>query len=310
MYDDELEFDSEEFDRLIFDWEDVAELRSRFDQQIRLSDDSILEGFLIVKKGRVTILSDGVPYDFPLSDLLSITSSGETRKNLWDGRVNLGINFLKGNIGQEDYTGTLKLERRTPETRFNSTVFFNYSEVSEKDDSEDIVKADSIRVSSYFDWFYTANIFIRIVDYEYFRDSLQNINSRNTVGAAFGYHVINHKRILWDVTAGPSYQQTSFANTLSSEKEDSAVISLGTLFEYEVSSKIDYVVDYQLQFVSDELGKRIHTLKTGFSFDFKYDIDLDFNLYIDRIARPFVDANADIPEENDYRLVVALAYDF
>jgi putative salt-induced outer membrane protein YdiY len=310
MYDDELEFDSEEFDRIIFDWEDVAELRSRFDQRIRLSDGSILKGFLIVKGARVTILSDGKPYDFPLSDLLSITSSGEMRRNLWDSRISLGMNFLAGNIGQKDLNSTIKVERRTPETRFNTSLLINYSEVSDKEDKTRVVKADSQRVNSYLDWFYTADIFIRLIDYEYFSDSLQNINSRNTIGAAFGYHIIDNKRIVWDITAGPSYQKTSFDNTVSNESEDSAVISLGTLVEYEISSRIDYVIGYQVQFVNDTLGKRIHNLKTGFSFDLKHNFDLDFNLYIDRIASPFIDANGEIPEPNDYRLVVGFAYSF
>ena len=38
MYDDELEFESEEFDTIFFDWQDVKELRSRFDQQIRFRE--------------------------------------------------------------------------------------------------------------------------------------------------------------------------------------------------------------------------------------------------------------------------------
>ena len=83
MYDDELEFDSDEFGIKTFDWDDVAELRSRFDQQIRFADGRVEQGFLIVKDGHLILLSQGREQHYPLSELLSITSSGENRKDIW-----------------------------------------------------------------------------------------------------------------------------------------------------------------------------------------------------------------------------------
>ena len=48
MYDDELEFDSDQLGKQIFDWEDVEELRSRYDQQIRFANGKVKRGFLII----------------------------------------------------------------------------------------------------------------------------------------------------------------------------------------------------------------------------------------------------------------------
>ena len=284
MYDDELEFDSDEFNLLTFDWDDVAELRSRFDQSIRLTSGKVIEGFLIVKEGKVTILSNGQAHEFPLSELLTITSSSESRKNLWDGHVKLGANFLKGNVGQQDFTVSSVFQRRTALSRFRTDLTYNYSLLENKGEGEDLVNANSLRITSYFDWFYSPKIFFRLFDAEHFSDELQNIKSRNTIGLAFGYHLFNHKRILWDVTIGPSYQETIYHETSENDHESSGVLSFNTLLEYEVSSRLDFVLDYQIQFVNEESGKRLHNLKAGFDIDFDNDVDIDVSFYIDRVS--------------------------
>ncbi len=310
MYDDELEFDSEEFDLQIFDWEDVAELRSRFDQSIRLTNGKVIEGFLIVNNSKVTILSNGQAHEFPLSELLTITSSSENRRSLWDGHVKLGANFLKGNVGQIDYTMSAVIQKRTPESRFRTDLIYNYSELANKGEGDNLVSANSLRLTSYYDWFYSAKVFFRLLDGEHFSDELQNIKSRNTLGLAFGYHLVNHKRILWDVTLGPSYQQTIYLDTQVEDHDDSAVLSFNTLLEYEVSSRVDFVFDYQIQFVSEKSGERLHNLKTGFDIDFDNDIDVGISLFIDRVANPQPTASSGTPEENDYRLVLNFGYNF
>ena len=85
---------------------------------------------------------------------------------------------------------------------------------------------------------------------------------------------------------GPSYQETSYYNTSQDSNQKSGVIALGTLFDYSISSRLDYLLDYQLQFVEENSGKRNSHLKTGFEFDFRNDFELDFSFYWDRVAHP------------------------
>lgn len=310
LYDDELDFDSDQFDLQTFDWDDVAELRSRFDKSIRLTSGQVIQGFLIVKDSKVTILSDGQATEFPLSELLTITSSSENGRNLWDGNIKLGANFLKGNTNQTDYSITALIQRRTPQSRYRADLLYNYSKVKHKTDNVESINANSRRLSSYFDWFYNADIFFRLLDAENFSDELQNIKTRNTLGLAFGYHIIDNKRVQWDLTIGPSYQRTVFLETTDKEYEQSSVLAFNTLLEYEISSKVDFVLDYQLQFVNEKSGDRLHNLKTGFDIDLAHDIDIDITFYIDRVANPLPTPSTGTPEENDYRLVFSVGYSF
>jgi len=308
MYEDELEFESEEFNTIIFDWRDVTELRSRFDQQIRFANGEVKEGFLIVQDGHLILISGGSEQHYPLSELLSITSSSDDRKELWDGKISLGIDVNTGNVNQLDYLASARIERRTPFTRFRSDLTYTYSKSTVSDEGK--VITDTGRLTSYLDWFYSSKIFFRVFDYEYFTDLQQNIDVRNTIGLSVGYHIVKNKRIQWDVTIGPSYQQTVYRNSTQENDQKSGVVAFGTLLDYSISSRIDYLFDYQLQFVEENSGKRNSHLKTGFEFEFNNDFELDFSLYFDRVAEPVAPAGTTPPKSNDYRLVLSLGYSF
>ncbi|WP_245942606.1 DUF481 domain-containing protein [Candidatus Colwellia aromaticivorans] len=308
MYDDELEFDSDEFGVRFFDWEDISELRSRFDQQIRLADGQIVQGFLIVKEGHLTLISGGTEQHFPLADLLSITSAADTRKELWDAKVSVGVDLNKGNSNQLDYLVTAQAQRRTPFTRLRADFTFNYSEASNDDVTN--VSVNTRRFNTYLDWFFNAEIFFRVLEYENYSDLQQNIKVRHSVGTSLGYHIVNTKRIEWDFTVGPSYQSTLYHSAAANESDDSAALSFSTLFEYQISSKIDYILDYQMQFVSEESGARNHHFKSGFELEFIKDLDIDLLFYFDRIAKPVAVIVQEAPESNDYRLVLSVGYRF
>ncbi len=63
MYDEKLEFESDEFGIVTLDWGDVSELRSRFDQQICFDNGDVKQGFLIVKEEPLVLI---IPFAFKL----------------------------------------------------------------------------------------------------------------------------------------------------------------------------------------------------------------------------------------------------
>lgn len=308
MYDDELEFESDQFGKQIFDWENVEELRSRYDQQIRFANGLIKRGFLIVSNNHVILISGGKEEHYPLTDLLSISPSTEKRKNLWNGKVSLGIDINRGNTKQLDYSASIKLERSTPYTRLKADYIFNYSESIELETQQ--VRRNNSRFSASIDWFYNKYVFFRVLDYEYLADLQQNINSRNTLGLSIGYHLFDNKRLGWDLTLGPSYQITNYSIITDLVDQRSAVIAFGSALEYQISSKINFIVDYQLQFVEKKSGKRNSFFKTIVEFDLNDKFDIDFGFYLDRIASPVQLAEAAPIKSNDYKLMISLGYDY
>lgn len=312
MYDEELEFESEELDLQTIDWDDVDELRSKDKLSIRMVDGTIAEGYLVIKEGKLSLANDGIGKDFVLKDLLSIASSSKKEIDLWGGYLNLGANFRRGNTIQFDYTIAAGIQRRSSSSRYKADYTVNYSRFEDQKTGEESVSADSTRLTSTYDWFFSQKIFLRAMDFEYFSDEFLNVDYRVSYSVAAGYHLIDSSRTSWDVNVGPSYQITQFKNVAADEDniETSPGITIGTDFSYEITSDIDFDISYQVQFVNEASGDYLQHFETSLEVELANDFDLDLTLYIDRTENPHPDDNGEIPEQNDYRFVVSLGYDF
>ena len=312
MYDEKLDFDSDKLNTQTFDLDDVAELRSKKWQSIRMYDGTVAEGYLVIKDGLLTLVKFGVRTDYEYSNLLSIAPSGKNRRDLWAGYVNLGINLRKGNTNQVDYNFSAGIRRRTASSRFKVDYIANYSEYEDGDTDEPIVTADSRRLTAYFDWFFSRKVYFRVIDFEYTSDEFLNIHYRTFYGVAIGYHLVDSKRITWDVNLGPSYQISKYLSVVDEENnsEGSFGLTLGTDFTFELTSDIDYDASYSLQLVDEASGGNIHHFQTGIKIDITNDFDLDLTFYADRTENPPPDSEGNVPEKTDLRLVVGLTYDF
>jgi hypothetical protein len=312
MYDEKLEFDSDELDMQTIDLEDIAELRSKEWQSIRMFDGTIDEGYLVIKDGKLSLVKNGVTTHYEFSNLLSIASSGKNERDLWDGYVNLGINLREGNTVQFDYTFSAGIQRRSSSSRFKTDYTADYSRYEDKETEQTTVTADSERLTSSYDWFFNPKIYFRAADFEYMADDFLNLDYRIHYGIALGYHIVDTSRTSWDVNLGPSYQKSKFLDVKDgeSDSEDSLGLTLGTDFTFEISSDIDYDASYNVQVIDEASGGNIHHFQTGLEIDLTNDFDLDLTFYADRTENPKEDSEGQVPEKNDFRLVVGLGYDF
>jgi len=312
MYDDELEFDSDNLDMQTIDWDDVAELRSKDILSIRMVNGTIAEGYLVVKDGKLRLVNSGVSQDFKLSQLLSIASSANNERDLWDGYINLGVNLRRGNTVQFDYTFTTGIQRRSSSGRFKTDYTANYSKYEDQDTNEQTITADSQRLTSTYDWFFSQKIFLRVMDFEYFSDEFINVDSRISYGIGVGYHIIDNSKTTLDINVGPSYQTTKFVEVLIGEDDSASSPSLvlGTDFTYEVTGDIDFDVSYQVKIVNEDSGEYLQHFQTGLEIDLGSDLDFDVTFYMDRTTKPKAGSAGKVPEKNDYRLVFSLGYKF
>ena len=312
MYDETLEFDSDELDMQTIDLADIAELRSKEWLSIRMFDGTIAEGYLVLKDGQLSLVKEGVTTHYAVSNLLSIASSGKNEIDLWDGYVNLGINLRDGNTVQVDYTFSAGIQRRSSSSRFKVDYTADYSRYEDQETEEVKVTADSQRLKASYDWFFNPKVYFRVADFEYSADEFLNLDYRIHYGVALGYHVVDTSRITWDVNAGPSYQKSKFLDVQAgaSDSEKSIGLTLGTDFTYQLSRDIDFDSSYSVQMVDEASGGKIQYLQTGLAIDLTNDFELDLTFYAERTNNPKQDSEGNIPEKNDYRLVVSFGYDF
>ena len=68
-------------------------------------------------------------------------------------------------------------------------------------------------------------------------------------------------------------------------------------------------LEYNFQIVDKEAGRYTHHFITTLSNDLIGDIDLDFSFVWDRIQDPQADSEGNVPDQDDYQLIVAFSYD-
>lgn len=315
MYDFTLEFDSDEMDLQEFDFDDVAQLRTRAMKSIFLEgedgprDTSILRGVLVIKGDQVTLIRSEHEVSIPRDRVISIAGGKQRERDYWSGMASIGFNTRGGNTETIDATVMANLKRRTARTRFNADYLANYSEASQID------TADNQRLSAYFDWFFTGRFYWKTIEAEYYRDPFSNIGGQYSGSTGFGFDFIRTARTEWTINAGLGYQTLRYESVQAGDPDssDSPFFTAGTKFDYELTGDIDILYDYSMRRLNTANGLYTHHMLATISFDIIGDLDLDVSIIWDHIAEPTPIDDAGVitvPEQDDYQLIVSLAYDF
>ncbi len=319
IYNDQVEFDSDKLDATTFDMEDVKQIRGHGIKGVHLQDsdpagNSQLEapepftvyGELLIIEDKVIVTSDGVRQEYDRSDLIDIVSGKGRERQYWSAKISIGLNYTRGNTDEDDLSTSIDIRRRTSATRFVLDYLVNYSRTSGVD------TVDNNRLNAYFDVFKTRKYFWRPVFGEYFRDPFQNIDGRYTAGTGMGYHIINTAKTEWDATAGVAYQGTQFASVQAGQDLNisTPVLSISSLFETDLTKKIDFSFKYSFNIGNEESGGYTHHLITTLETELTSWLDFDISFVWDRVKNPTASADGTVPEPDDYRLTFSLGVDY
>ena len=319
LYNDSLEFDSDELDLLKFDWEDVHQVICHQSQTVRIEDpesrnsnvlDVYGEAETIV--GNLRIVGDKVFVDtgektmeFDRSNLVSIASGTESELDYWSAKITLSLDVMQGNVDQLNYSTYVDAKRRTALSRFYIDYRGIYSTTS------GVVTGNSQRAGSYYDIFSTRRFFWRPVMADYFRDTFANIEHRGSIGAGLGYTIIDTPKTEWLVSPGIAYQGTRYVSV--EPGEDGTVSTpafiFSTEYDTEITKQTDFILKYQFSVVNEKSGTYSHNASAAFEIELTGMLDLDLSLVWDRIQDPQADSDGDVPEQDDLYFFCGLSFD-
>jgi hypothetical protein len=315
IYDNRLAFDSDHFDNLVIDLEDIEAIHGRgiFVITSRVAgpfpgtfEPEPIRGFFQLRGALVQVESGVSTREFTREDLVSVIPLAERERDRWRGDVKIGLNVREGNTDIWEYSVGTMLQRRTPVSRWT----FDYAGYKNETDGSRI--EDSHRVSFSADRFTGRRLYWRPVSAQYFRDKLQNIEHQATVDSGLGLHLIDTPRTQWDLQAGVggNYLENVSVEVGEQNGEWSPVGTLGMDLEIELTSWLDYELSIDMWFLEEGAGKYQHHVVTLLSTDLFGDLDLDISLEWNRTEVPQAAEDGTIPEQDDYRLQVGLSYEF
>jgi len=306
IYQKKVEFDSDKLDLQEFDFKDVKLIRCHRLQSVRFDGDIEVVGMLKVIDDKVIITVGQEEKEFERHQVVAIAPGTSKERDLWSGKVTLGLNIRQGNSDLVEYSSLANIKRRTSRSRF----ILDY--IGSINRTEGIETANSQRVNGQYDVFKTRKYFWRPVFGEYFRDPFQNIAHRITLGTGLGYHLINTSKTKWDVTAGAAFQYSQSESVEAGQASDNRTPALvaGTTYETEITEKIDFNGSYSFQIVDEEAGTFTHHAVATLETELTKILDFDITFIWDRIRNPRPESDGTVPKQDDFRLLFGLGIDF
>ena len=306
LFNDYVEFDSDILDDLSIELEDVAQIISPRRLGVRLQGAGLVTGQVLVDEHDVVVTRNGIETVYARDQLVSLTISAEREIDRWSGDLSLGTNVRKGNTDLVEYNTIMGFERRTALSRAFVDYIGNFNE------TEDVQVSNNHRVNVVYDRFSDYRFFWRPFNGQYFRDPFQNIAHQATLETGIGYELIDSSRTEWDIYAGVGVNIVERVSVEADQEKNSRSpsASLGTDFDTELTSWMDFLISFQMTFVDEASGDYQHHLLTTLSTELIGNLDFDVSLVWDRVQRPPPNSAGETPEQDDFRLSIGLGWDF
>lgn len=306
MFDDDLEFDSEEMDLYTFDFDDIKQIKSFHIVSVNIEGLASFSGILRLKDNNLTIINGDSTYKFKRSQIVSFAKSGKLERDYWAGKLTASMDISSGNKNQLDASIQGYLKRRTN----NSRLSFDYlGRVSTLEETK--IENDH-RLNIKFDRYLTKDFFWTPLNAEYYSNKFQNINNQYTIGFGVGYTIFDKKKFEWDISAGPAFLKTYYEEVQvgSSTDESSFSFQLSTLIDYELSSAIDLKYNYQITVTEKDSGLYKHYMVFTMENEITDWLDFDITAIWDYTKYPEKDAAGVEPLSSDYQLLFGLGVEF
>jgi hypothetical protein len=311
MYNYELEFDSDELDLLKLDWNDVTQIRTASPQSLYIERRGNRErpfavvGIISMIDDTVMVTANGDTQTYRRNDIISISEGSEKEIDLWSGQLSLGANIRSGNTDLVDMNIIADAKRRTAGSRYALNYVANFSR------SQNLDTSNNHRVTTYYDVFTSSRFFWRTIAAEYYRDKFKNIAGQLSLGTAFGYDIMRTSKTEWSVLGGVGALYKRYVSVVEGEdiKNTSPLLVFGTRLDTDITRRIDYLLDFNVQLVEENSGKYIHHMISTISTDLSNNLDLDISLIWDRIQKPQPKDDGTIPDRDDFQLIVGISYE-
>ncbi len=305
LYEDELLFDSVEIGARTFDWKDVRQVRTARTLTVGLKGGEVVVGKLVVVGDEVRVIGDG-QRELQRDQILSITPGGSNLLSPFGGKVSAGLTLRQGNVDQVDVNVSAEIEHRRVRDRIELDYLANYYR------SEGIETSNDQRIQSHWRHFVTDRFFVIPIAIEWYRDPIQNLDSRSTAGAALGYQIFDTRRTDWEVSTGLAYQETEWVSVEAGEdaSQSAAAFVGSTTFEQEWTKGIDFKFKYTFYLTQEDAGRYIHHALVSLETEWTDTLDFDVTLYWDRTQLPQAEPDGTVPEQDDLRLVIGLGIEF
>jgi putative salt-induced outer membrane protein YdiY len=305
LYDEKMAFDSDDLGDLKIKWTDISRINSRQLFTVRTIDGKIITGTIALEDG-ILVVSNNRQHKIPQDDLMTLIAGLESGANIWKGKVTFGANLSSGNTNKLEYNTNAELSRHTTASRIKTSYTAIIGETN------NVQTDENHRFLATYDVYSDKDLFFRPLDFSFYRDPLQNINSRINVGMGIGYQFIDDGDQALEMNLGPSFLYTKYeyADAQLNSSDESLAVSLTVDYEREIHDQIDFELSYKITATESETGGYLQNAKLNFDIELTDVLDFDISFFWDRVNNPQLDIDGILLEKNDFRIAFGLGVSF
>ena len=306
MYNDEIEFDSDEVGLYTFKLKDVAKIKSAHIIDVNIEKVAIIPGLLRLDGDELHIIQGEDTYTFARNQIVSFSPSAERERYLWSGKITVSVDFREGNKNSLDFNTKANLKRRTAKTRFLLDYIGRFSQKNKQDTANDH------RINGRFDMYQTRHYYLSPAVGEYYKDEFQNILYQVSYGVGAGYTVIDTAKTKWEVSIGPGWLWIQYSSVKEGVRDriSSPALEASTRLEYELSKITDLKYQYKLTLTKKEAGLFKHHMVLTMENEIIKNFDFDISAIWDRVDHPVAAHDGTIPLRDDYQLLFGIGIEF
>ena len=300
MYDDKLEFDSDEIGLYTFDFKDITQIKSFNIISVNIEDVASFSGIIRYKNRDITIIQGDKEFKFPYDQIVSLAKDGKNERHFWSGKITISLDRRLGNKDKFDYSAKINLKRRTDHTRLNLDYLGRVTI------TEDVETANDHRLNQQFDYYLSRRFFWTPVFSEFYQDKFQNIDKQYTIGVGIGYTLLDTQRVELDVSCGPAGMYTEYVNVRDGDTQNpiSPAFEVSTKLDLELNSMTDFVYSYKLTYTDAAAGRYKHHMVAAFENELTGWLDFDVTGVWDFILNPEERADGTVPFSNDFQILL------
>lgn len=310
MYDESVEFDSDNLGLLSIDWSDIKQVYFAQPMSVRLDNRTERRGDMRVGDGQLYFTpkdepAGDMPETAPQTEVVSITPRAKSEWDRWELKANIAADYQSGNTDETSYTASASTVRRTISTRFKLSYLGNYTL------TDQVETTNNHRVNSSFDYFFDDRLFVRPFDGEYYHDPISNIEMQVTVGGGLGYKVIDTSSVDWEVQGGPAYQYIEYVTVQAGQgiAEHSPAFNFTSDLDYDITDDLEFNLNYQAILTKESSGLLTQNLVAKLSYELNSIFDVFTMLQFTRVEKPQARSDGTIPKKDDAILSLGLGVD-
>jgi putative salt-induced outer membrane protein YdiY len=303
--DDEMEFDSDKFDKVTLKMKDVVETHSSRVDTFVFTNQRVFVGVGRITKDKVIIQSESGLVTLPRTQFISLAVGDRNELNLWSGNVNAGVSASSGNTDQVTANIQASLKRRGAFLRLDTNYYGNLGK------SDGVTNIDNQQLLFEADLFIRDRLFLIPAVFEYYTDTFANIKLRVRPGAGIGYQLARRSTLEWQITGVAQYQRVEYESTFDqSPLSESFAATLASHARWDITDDITFTGNYSVTIPTTQSSKPDQQGIFKLEVDITQYVTLNTTLNWTRIGDPTEQADGSTPEPNDISLSVGLGLDF